>query len=216
MLRSGNKGTRMRLLLMRHGETAWNAAGRLQGQSDPPLSVCGQGQALTLAQAVATEAVQAVYSSDLQRARETSHRVATVLGLPVQCDVRWREMAFGSWEGLSWEQIQQHHSVALSAWQADPLHIAPPGGETLEQVYTRVRTALTCLVAAHQAHTVILVSHGGPLRLLLCLALGLPPEAHWRFLLDPGSLSALHLDARGAVLTRLNYIPSMAEGDHAG
>jgi broad specificity phosphatase PhoE len=160
--------------------------------------------------------VQAVYSSDLQRAHETSLRVATPLGLAVQCDARWREMAFGHWEGFTWEHIRQCDPAALSAWRAEPLHVAPPGGETLQQVCGRVSTALTCLVAVHQAHTVVLVSHGGPLRLVLCLALGLPPEAHWRFMLDPGSLSVLHLDAQGAVLSRLNYIPPLVEAEHGG
>jgi alpha-ribazole phosphatase len=201
----------MQLLLVRHGETAWNAAGRLQGQSNPPLNVPGQRQAMALARIMATEPVQAVYSSDLQRAQETAYSIASALGLAVQCDACWREMAFGHWEGLTWEQIQQRDAVAGSAWQADPLHVAPPQGETLLQVHTRVRVALSCLVAAHQAHTIVLVSHGGPLRLLLCLALGLPPEAHWRFRLDPGSLSTLHLDEQRYVLTRLNYLPPVAE-----
>jgi alpha-ribazole phosphatase len=198
----------MRLLLVRHGETAWNAAARLQGQSDLPLSACGQRQAVALAHTIATESVQAVYSSDLRRARQTAHRIATTLALPVQHQASWREMAFGRWEGLTWAEIQQRDPAALAAWQADPLHVAPPEGETLAQVQGRVQEAFSGLVAAHQGHTVVVVSHGGPLRLLLCLTLGLPPQAHWRFMLQPGSLSALLLDEPGAVLTRLNYVPA--------
>jgi alpha-ribazole phosphatase len=195
----------MRFLLVRHGETAWNAAGRLQGQGNPPLNAQGQRQAAALARAIATESVQAVYSSDLQRARQTAHSIAMALGLPVRHEAGWREMAFGRWEGLTWAEIQQHDPAALAAWQADPLHVAPPEGETLAQVHERVRAAFAGLVA-HRGHIVV-VSHGGPLRLLLCLTLGLPPQAHWRFLLQPGSLSALHLDEPGAVLTRLNHVP---------
>lgn len=200
----------MQLLLVRHGATAWNAAGRLQGQSDVPLSPPGQAQAQALARAIATESVQAVYSSDLQRARQTAHCIATALDLPVQYDARWREMSFGLWESLNWEEIQQRDAATWAAWQADPLHVAPPQGETLTQVHDRVKAALTCLVAAQQTHSVVVVSHGGPLRLLLCLALGLPPQAHWRFQVDPGSLSELLLYGQEATLSRLNYLPHPA------
>ena len=206
----------MRLLLVRHGATAWNTAGRLQGQSDPPLSACGQQQALALTRVLATDAVQAVYSSDLQRAQETAHHIATRRELSVHHNARWREMAFGRWEGLTWAEIQQRDPATLAAWQADPWHTAPPEGETLAQVNDRVRAACACLVALHHAHTVVLVSHGGPLRLLLCATLGLSPQAHWRFMLDPGSLSELHLDEQGAVLMRLNFIPPLTEVDHDG
>ena len=200
----------MRLLLVRHGETAWNATGRLQGQSDLPLTACGQRQAQALAQVLATNTVQAVYSSDLQRAQQTADSIATGCGLSVRRDTRWREMAFGCWEGLTWAEIQQRDPAILAAWQADPWRRAPPEGETLARVNDRIKMAWACLVAVHDAHTVVLVSHGGPLRLLLCATLGLSPQAHWRFMLDPGSLSELRLDEQGTVLTRLNYIPPLS------
>ena len=131
--------------------------------------------------------------------------------LSVHYDTRWREMAFGRWEGLTWAEIQQRDPATLAAWQADPWHSAPRG-ETLAQVHARVRMAWACLVALHHTHTVVLVSHGGPLRLLLCATLGLSPQAHWRFMLNPGSLSGTHLDEQGTVLTRLNLIPSLTGG----
>jgi broad specificity phosphatase PhoE len=182
----------------------------LQGQSDPPLTASGQRQAQALAQILATDAVQSIYSSDLQRAQATANCIATACGLLVHHDARWRETAFGCWEGLTWAEMQQRDPATLAAWQADPWHSAPPEGETLAQLHDRVRMAWACLVAVHAAHTVVLVSHGGPLRLLLCTTLGLSPQAHWRFRLDPGSLSELHLDEQGAVLTRLNYIPPLS------
>jgi alpha-ribazole phosphatase len=197
----------MQLFLVRHGETAWNATARLQGQRDMPLSTAGQQQAVALARALATQPVQAVYSSDLQRAKETAHRIATTHGLSVQYEAQWREMAFGCWEGLTWAELQQRDPIALAAWQADPFHVPPPAGETLAQVSDRVQSALASLSAAHCTQTVVLVSHGGPLRLLLCVVLGLPAQAHWRFMLDPGSLSELHMDEQGAVLCRLNWTP---------
>jgi broad specificity phosphatase PhoE len=132
----------------------------------------------------------------------------------VQKESGWREMAFGCWEGLTVAEIQQHYAEALVAWQTDPVQVAPPGGETLAQVTDRIRAVLARLVHASQEHTAILAAHGGPLRVLLCLALGLPPRAHWRFMLVPGSLSELYIHTQGAVLMRLNETHHLSEVDH--
>jgi alpha-ribazole phosphatase len=194
----------VRLLCVRHGETTWNAAGRFQGHTDVPLSPRGRQQAAALARVLARDTVQAVYASDLLRTRETAELLATPLGLPVQYSPHWREIAFGVWEGLTQEEIEQRDAQAFSAWRADPMHLAPPGGETLRQVTERISTTLTSLVAAEQERTALLVAHGGTLRVLFCLALGFLPQAYRRFMLAPGSLSELYIDAPHAVLTRLN------------
>ncbi|MGQ4810031.1 Phosphoserine phosphatase 1 [Candidatus Entotheonellaceae bacterium PAL068K] len=193
-----------RLLLVRHGETAWNAEGRFQGQTEMPLSPRGQRQAAALARMMAAETVQALYASDLSRAWETARRLATSLGCRVQPEPRLREMAFGRWEGLTFAEVQQDDADSLAAWQANPLQVAPPQGETLAQVTDRVSAVLAALVSVWQDGTIVLVAHGGPLRVLLCLTLGLPPQAHWRFMLVPGSVSELHLSEQEAVLMRLN------------
>ena len=193
-----------RLLLVRHGETAWNAAGRFQGHMDVPLSPHGRQQAAALARTLAAEPVHAVYASDLQRTWETALILAAPAGLQVQQEPRLREITFGHWEGLTLAEIEQHHATALAAWRADPMQVAPPGGETLAQVTNRVQAAMAHLVAIGQEYTVVLVAHGGSLRVLLCLALGLPPRAYRQFALAPGSLSELYIDQQDAVLTRLN------------
>jgi phosphoserine phosphatase len=193
-----------RLLLVRHGETAWNAAGRFQGHTDVRLSPHGRQQAAALARLLAAEPVHVVYASDLQRAWETALILAAPSGLLVQQEPRLREITFGQWEGLTLADLQQHHATALVAWRADPMQVAPPGGETLAQVSSRVHAVLASLIATGQEHTVALVAHGGSLRVLLCLALGLPPQAYRQFSLAPGSLSELYIDQQDAVLTRLN------------
>jgi alpha-ribazole phosphatase len=194
----------LRLLLVRHGETAWNAAGRFQGQTDLPLSSAGLSQAKALGRVLATERVHALYSSDLQRAWETACMIAASLRLAVQPEPRLREMAFGRWEGLTFAEIEQRDPHALAAWQADPEHVAPPGGETLLHLTDRVTTAFHHLVSHCQEQTVVLVAHGGPLRILLCLALGLVSRSYWQFAITPGSLSELQVYEQGAILTRLN------------
>jgi len=194
----------VRLLLIRHAATAWTAQGRFQGQTDIPLSPHGRRQATALAQRLMAETLHMLYASDLQRAWETARALAAPHALHVHAEPRLREMAFGRWEGLTYAEIQQQDAQSLAAWKRDQLHSAPPGGETLRQMTERVMIAYANMLAAGQDKTVGLVAHGGPLQLLLCRALGLPPQAYWQFAVSPASLSELCVYEQGAILTRLN------------
>ena len=194
----------VRLLLIRHAATAWTAQGRFQGQTDIPLSPHGRRQAAALAQRLRAETLHMLYASDLQRAWETAQAIAVPHALHVYAEPRLREMAFGHWEGLTYAEIQQQDAPSLAAWEHDQLHSAPPGGETLLQMTERVRAAYIDILAAGQDKTVGLVAHGGPLQLLLCLTLGLPPQAYWQFAVFPASLSELCVYEQGVILTRLN------------
>ena len=194
----------VRLLLIRHAATAWTAQGRFQGQSDIPLSAHGWRQVTALAQRLMAETLHMLYASDLQRAWETAQAIAAPHALPVHAEPRLREMAFGYWEGLTYAEIQQKDAQNLAAWERDQLHRAPPGGETLLHMTERIRATYVGMLAAGQDKTVGLVAHGGPLQLLLCLALGLPPLAYWQFAVSPASLSELCVYEQGAILTRLN------------
>jgi alpha-ribazole phosphatase len=194
----------VRLLLVRHAATTWTAQGRFQGQTDVPLSPHGQKQVAALARRLMTETIHRLYASDLQRAWDTARAIATPNALYVQPEPRLREIAFGHWEGLTYAEIQQHDAQRLAAWEGDQLHTPAPGGETLRHLTERVRAVYAHVVAAHQDTTVGLVAHGGPLQALLCLALGLPPQAYWQFALATASLSELCVYAQGAILMRLN------------
>ena len=194
----------VRLLLVRHAATAWTAQRRFQGQTNVPLSPHGHRQVTGLVRRLMTETIHALYASDLQRAWETARAIAAPHALGVQSESRLREMAFGRWEGLTYAQIQQCDAQRLAAWERDQLHIAPPAGETLLHMTERVRAAYTSMVTAGQDKTVGLVAHGGPLQVLLCLALGLPPQAYWQFAMAPASLSELCVYEHGAILTSLN------------
>jgi len=194
----------VRLLLIRHAATAWTAQGRFQGQTNIPLSPHGRRQATALAQRLMAETLHMLYASDLQRAWETAQTIAAPYALHVHAEPRLREMAFGRWEGLTYTEMQQQDAQSLAAWEHDQLHSPPPGGETLLQMTERIRAAYVDMLAAGQDKTVGLVAHGGPLQLLLCLALGLPPQAYWKFAVSPASLSELCVYEQGAILTCLN------------
>ena len=193
-----------RLFLARHGLTDWNTTGRFQGQSDIPLNTTGLRQAAALGKRLATTEINIVYSSDLLRAWGTAQAIMHYHSCPLTPEPRLREVNFGDWEGLTYNEIQERSPQVLSTWQADVLNTAAPNGETLNQLAERVQAVLDTITADHPVGNVLLVAHGGSLQALLCLALGLSPQAYLQFSLSPASLSEVRLYSEGATLNLLN------------
>jgi probable phosphoglycerate mutase len=144
------------LLLVRHGETDWNAEGKLQGHTDRPLNEYGRRQAQTLADRLAGESIDAVYASDLSRARETAEIVGEKLGLTVAVDPDLREKNWGNWEGLTSDER---------------LHIAYEG-ETSADHRERTLRAMQRIVERHPGERIVVVTHGGSLRRLQAFVSG--------------------------------------------
>jgi broad specificity phosphatase PhoE len=161
-------------------------------------------------------AVAAVYSSDLGRALETATEIAAPHDLSVVSLLDLREINFGRWEGLTFEEIASQDEQLAAAWVADPARIAPPDGETLLQVIERMNRAVSEIEARVGNGTAVAVTHGGPIRGLLCDRLGVPPEHHWQFQIDAGSITVVEFHPAGAILSRLNdashLVVSKAEG----
>jgi 2,3-bisphosphoglycerate-dependent phosphoglycerate mutase len=148
------------LLLARHGETDWNRELRIQGSSDIGLNELGREQARALAEELADIEVDAIYASDLSRARDTAEAVAATKDLSVRLDARLRERAFGSWEGLTREDVAERFQGERH------------DGESDQQVRERVLAAIEEIAAAHPGEQVLVVSHGGALNTLWHHALG--------------------------------------------
>lgn len=204
------------LLLVRHGETEWNGAGRLQGRLDIALSPTGREQALTLRPALDAYAPSLVITSALRRTQET----AAALGQSVsRHDARLDEAHLGGWEGEHSAQLRAQFAEEYSAWRGGRLR--PPGGESFEELTERVVAGVEAAVreAGDRARRcVLVVTHGGPVRALLQRVVGLDPAltvpSH------PASLSVLEVDEdrpfteRGACRLRLfNHAPSAPFGD---
>jgi alpha-ribazole phosphatase len=202
----------LRLILARHGQTDWNSERRYQGQIDIPLNETGTRQAAALARALSETPLDAIYASDLQRAANTAEAIAQFQGQRVTRDQRLREMHFGTWGGLTFDEIRDREAERLSAWMADPVQVAPPEGETLGQVKVRVQSALDDTLQDHPTGTVLWVAHGGVLRVLVSLAMGLEPQGHWRFRISVASLAELWFYDSGVTLTRLNDTYHLDEG----
>ncbi|MGE5259161.1 MAG: histidine phosphatase family protein [Hyphomicrobiales bacterium] len=157
-----------RFCLIRHGQTEWNLAGRYQGQSDVPLNEKGRAQARALAWQFRKLPFAAVYSSDLQRARETAEIIAAALHLPVTADIRLREINQGEWEGQLVETIAARYAALWRQRQVDPAGIRPPGGETVEEVARRARAALQDISRLHPDDSILISSHGLTLATVIC------------------------------------------------
>lgn len=170
------------LYLIRHGETPWNVEGRYQGQLDPPLNPNGLRQARETAARLAPLGFEAIYSSDLARARQTADALARQTGLPVQLDPRLREIHQGRWQGVLITNIRKRWPRELHGWETDPWHHAPPGGETLPRLQRRVFAAVDDIAARHPTGRVAVFTHKLPIALLKIRWRGHPAQNIWALL----------------------------------
>lgn len=189
----------MKLWLIRHGQTDWNEKQLYTGQKDVPLGEQGRAQAAELAANLGGLRVDAVYCSDLRRAQETVQAIATQLGHSPTVDPRLREASFGQWEGLTFREVSQQFPEAAQAWVEDPVTAAPTGGESLVSLRQRVVSWLES-VDGRRMEAVLAVSHGGPIRVLLCELLGVPLVKHYRFKVAPGWVAMIEkFDCEGVL-----------------
>jgi broad specificity phosphatase PhoE len=166
------------ILLARHGETDWNAEKRWQGHSDRPLTERGRAQAEALAERLDGTPLEAVYSSDLERARDTGRVVAERRGVPLRTQRELREVDVGSWAGLTRPEAAERFPDAFRRWEQ-----GYPGwddGETYEQMTERVVEAVRRIAASHEEAPALVVTHAGPIRAVHSAALGLDIHSYRR------------------------------------
>ncbi|MFF7092990.1 bifunctional RNase H/acid phosphatase [Streptomyces rubradiris] len=194
------------LVLLRHGETPLTPQKRFSGSggSDPALSAAGREQAHRVADALARRGtVQAIVASPLARTRETAGIVAARLNLDVTIEDGLRETDFGAWEGLTFGEVRERYPDDLNAWLGDPEAHPTGGGESFAETAARLAATRDELVAAYRGRTVLLVTHVTPIKTLIRLALGAPPESLFRMELSAASLSAVAYYADGNASVRL-------------
>ncbi len=181
-----------RIIAVRHGETAWNVDTRIQGQRNIPLNSQGTWQAERLAQALRSHApFAAIYSSDLQRTMDTALPIGAVTGMPVTPEPGLRERGFGQFEGLTFAELELHSPLDTARWRQRDPDWAPPGGETLQAVRTRITQAVDRLAARHVGEQIVLVTHGGVLDALYRVAAHLEIQAPRTWQLGNASINRL-------------------------
>lgn len=198
----------MKLFLTRHGQTDWNIARRYQGHSNTELNQVGIRQAELLAQRLSKETIHAIYSSDLSRAMTTADLIKNAQEqAPVfHSDMRWRELSFGNWEGMTYREMSAHSPELFDAWMKDSLTISTPNGETHRQLAERVQAAFDEIKAKHKEETVLIVGHSGSMQTLLALLLGVDLSRYWQFRVSQASLSELTVYEDSVTLNLFNAV----------
>lgn len=195
----------MRLVLIRHGESTYNAEGRIQGQRDAPLSERGRAQAERVAQRLRGVPFDACYASDLARAADTARAIMQYHAeTPFAMTPLLREICFGVFEGRTVPEIRDTYPDEYAEWDQDRHDYTPPGAESVADLHARAGRALAWVRGRGHEGTVLVVSHGGLLRSLIANALGLACEDRLRFHLDNTSLTIIEDEQWGPTLRLAN------------
>lgn len=153
--------------LVRHGESTWNRERRLQGHGDPPLTAEGCVQIATLARRVDRGLIEVLVSSDLQRALLTAKAIAAKTGVTIDVRPEWREHDMGAWTGLTREQVKDRWPQEYATYRAGSLTQEPGGGESRQAFRLRIKDALRALKERYDGRRLMLVTHRGPIRILM-------------------------------------------------
>lgn len=201
----------MELICVRHGRTAWNADKRFQGHTDVPLDDEGRAQAAALAALLRDQRIDVAVSSDLARAVETARIVLGARAIPVRLDPDWREMRFGDWEGLTWEQILAANPHLAETDLTSVKSYTPGGGETFDDLTARIARAVERVSAETPPDGAALIAtHAGPLHALLSVLLGDAERAALRVRFMTASITRFRRENGVWRLTRLNQTAQTA------
>jgi alpha-ribazole phosphatase len=194
------------IFFIRHGQTLWNKALKYQGHSDIELSPEGLRQAEQVAVRLKREPFSAIYSSDLSRAFITAEKIAATHSLPVTAMPEFREVGFGEWEGLKYDQIYAGWSSEIEKFFRFPSQVQIPGGESFFDVQKRTNKGIETLRQRHDGECIAVVAHGGAIRTILCSALGIHLDSLWSFRQDNTAVNIVEYEERHNVLRLVNDV----------
>ena len=186
-----------RIIAIRHGETAWNVDGRIQGHLDIPLNALGRQQAERMARALADEPISAIYASDLRRAHDTALHLSHAVQVDVTHEVGLRERGFGEFQGQTFAEVQARLPEDANRWRQRDPDFEPPGGESLLALRARVLACAARLAARHPGELIALVGHGGVMDVLYRAATRLELQAPRTWELGNAAINRLLWSSEG-------------------
>ena len=201
----------MRLILVRHGQTEWNAGGRYQGQSNVALSDTGRKQARFLAERFPVRQLDAIYTSDLDRAKETAECVGKRLGLTVCQEIAFRELSFGDWEGLTYQEISSRWPEEAEKLFTAPDELVIPHGETFRDLQKRALDKIYSLYEKHIDQTVAVFAHGAINKTILAGLMHIPLHYLWSLRQDNTAVNILRLDDGYVMVELINSTSHLGE-----
>ena len=194
----------MDLILVRHGETETNRLGKIQGVSEIPLNVRGIEQAAAAARVLEEEKPFALYASPLRRAVQTADAIVSRTGIGAITEHGLIEMDVGEFEGLTGRQLRERFPEVMQSWDDDAFWTVMPGGESLAMVRERAWKTVTALADVHVDGKVVAVTHNFTIQMILCAALGMPPNNFRRLRVDLGSITRLSVSSERTVQVSVN------------
>ena len=201
----------MRLILVRHGQTEWNASGRYQGQSNVSLSDLGRRQAELLAERFPVKSLDVIYTSDLVRARETAECVGEKLGVPVHPEKAFRELSFGDWEGLTYQEISSRWPKEANQLFTAPDKLQIPNGETFQALQKRAMDRIVVLYKMHVNQTVGIFAHGAINKTILAGLMHIPLHYLWSLRQDNTAVNILRMEDGYVTIELLNSTAHLGE-----
>ncbi len=193
-----------KIILIRHGQTAWNKEEIFRGRADIPLDDVGLRQAQALADALRAEQISGIFTSPLTRAVQTAAAVAKSHGLvpvPVSGLI---DIDFGAWEGLAHNRVREQFPELYATWQTSPENVTFPGGENLKAVCQRASAAMADLVQQNPGQTIVLVAHRVVNKVLICHILGLPNSHFWQVRQDTAAINRFCVTSSSYIVECLN------------
>ncbi len=201
----------LKLVVVRHAESQWNPIGRYQGLLDPDLTQRGRLQAEALASELKKESISRIYTSPLKRTYETAKIIAQKLRVPLQEEERVIEIDHGNWSGMLVEEVKERFPEEFRLWVEEPHKVKFEGGESLQDVYERVKDFLGDIKEKHREETVAVVSHTVPIRCMYCALLEVDLNKFWSFGCDNASYSVVLMEEERNVLQKLNITCHLGE-----
>lgn len=194
------------IIFVRHGKTDF-PLDRIycDDKEDPPLNADGRAQANATADLLNAIPIDAVYCSTTARTRQTAAIIAEVKGLSVHERSQLQERRFGIWEGLYFHEIESQYADEYLQWKKNPARFQPQGGESMLDLQRRLDEVLAQIIGQHPGHTVVVVSHVGPIRVCISNALQMPIEMHRQLRIDYASISRIDYGSTKINLMYLNY-----------
>jgi probable phosphoglycerate mutase len=200
-----------RIILIRHGETEWNARGLYQGQLNSPLTAAGRQQAIALAERLRGTSIDALYSSDLGRTQETAAPLVAASSLELRIDSRLRERHYGIFQSLDKTAVATLHPEAYAGYHSGDPDFQIPEGESTRQFHERITSCLEDLAGRHDNEQIAIVTHGGTIGIAIKYVLGLSLEAERRFIMANTSYNLIARDKRGWMLHTLGDISHLQD-----
>jgi len=194
------------LIFIRHPQTNWNKEQKYLGRADIALNHQGKKQAKSISNYLRKKNISAIYSSDLRRAYQTASIITKEHSLSIRKDARLNEIDFGNWEGMTFNQIQRKYPQLAKKYLSHPLKTKIPDGESFLKFRSRVNKALKEILAREKGKVVI-ISHAGVNRIIICSLLKLPLPCFWQIKQDIGAINIIEIHKKANIVSLINHIP---------